>query len=72
MVGMVLLLFGFWPQQDKTEAKRKQRDARYTRPGYSITNMNDGGVEKSWVNYVDTSGYDAKASTAEKMRFGPD
>jgi hypothetical protein len=54
-------------ENPKDEIKKKRRDARYSRKGFSISNMGDGQIERSIVDYVEPDDYDAQTPDGKSV-----
>lgn len=73
LFGFVALLLGLgpnlWQQDDKVEAKKRNRDARYSDPSEKnrpISGMDSGQTRRGIVDFIDEDGYDDARRTAEE------
>jgi len=77
LISAVALIFGFWSRSEsqeqqaeaKAEIKKKKRNARYHSDIENVANLRDGERRVSFVDFVDTTGYDPKMSAQEKEKI---
>jgi hypothetical protein len=72
LAAVTMLIVGYWQQSDtqqneaKAKIRKQHRDARYHSDTSNVKKLKDGQKQVSFVDFVDMTGYDPKASASKR------